>query len=147
MSIVINNKNPKIKREQIECDKCNQIRICIRIRSDATTNTTNICRACWTKSHPSYLWCMWCGICGHLTKEDDYKICSGCDKTVGGCCGRLYYCQSGECICKECYDYKCEYCDTILDEGVYVSDVGYQEDIAPVCEACKSKPLEEIEDS
>jgi len=141
MPVSINTHNPKIKKERIVCVVCNNTKLCIRFEN------RNICRPCWNKenkqnngnkANKSYLWCMYCEICGHLTSEDTFKTCSECKKTTGTCCGRLYHCQSTECTCKKCYDYKCLDCDTILQRGkVYVSDASISSDVIPMCEKCK----------
>lgn len=140
MSIVINNDKLKMKRENITCSICNKKRLCIRTREN------NICRPCWKKNiKKEYLWCICCHICGHLSDEDTYKTCSECEKDVGECCGRLYHCQSTECICKKCYDFKCNNCDTILSKNkVYLSDASLDSEEISLCDACKMIIMNEI---
>lgn len=124
--IDVNNDNPKMKKERIRCDKCKKLKICIR------SDDSEVCRECWPTT--SRTWCMWCEICGHLTLESTYKVCSECHKVTGTCCGKLYHCQSSECICKRCFNYKCEGCGTELDDLIFVSDGGI--DSRPLCEKC-----------
>ena len=132
MPVSLNNSSPKIKKEKIKCEGCNNYKTCIRL------DDKNICRPCWNKSNSKYLWCMYCEICGHLTLEDDYKTCSDCEKVVGMCCGKLYHCQSSECICKKCFNYKCVNCDNLLpNDKIYLSDNG--DESAPICDTCKDK--------
>ena len=138
MPVIINNSNPKIKKESLICNNCKKSKLCIRLEE------TNICRPCWNKiNKEKYLWTVYCGICGHLTTEEEYKTCSECNKIAGwSCgCGALYYCQSGDCKCKKCFDYKCDgdNCDNDLPyDQQYVADVESTSNVAPYCETCKS---------
>src|SRR5579872_6459848 len=115
MPIVISNDKLQIKKEHITCDICGKKRLCIRTRDDDIGGAIiNTCRPCWNKQNKEeYAWCIYCHICGHLSNEDTYKTCSKCEKDVGECCGRLYFCQDTECECKYCYNFKCDNCDTI----------------------------------
>lgn len=134
MSVSINNSNPKMKKEKINCISCNQPKICIRF------DDKNICRPCWNKSNTDTLWCIYCGICGHLGLEENEKNCSNCGKTIGMCCGALYHCQSNECICKKCFDYKCVNCSKELSrDRQYVSDAG--DSTMPLCDVCSTTIL------
>lgn len=131
----IDNENPKIKKEKFSCDVCQTRKLCLR------TNGSNICRPCWNKMNKDKtLWCMYCHICGNLFDENELKVCEKCNKDVGYCCGAVYYCQAVECICKKCYDYKCEYCDNILDKNKsYVLDGEGDNETFPICDQCRDK--------
>jgi hypothetical protein len=135
MPVCINNTKPKIKKELIACNSCNKFNLRIRLEDE------NICRICRNKKNKSYLWCMYCEICGHLSPEDNIKGCSKCDKTVGNCCGALYHCQSTECICKNCYDYKCNFCDNDLPKDIrYISDADITSKCVSICMTCDTSP-------
>ncbi len=138
MPVCVNNTNPKIKKDLISCSVCNEFKLCIRFENE------NMCKPCYNKKNIKkiYLWCMYCYICGHLTSEDTKKECSECKKTVGTCCGRLYHCQSTECVCKKCYDYKCNFCNNILPKDkVYVSDADISSDNVSICDTCKQSNI------
>lgn len=146
MTIYIPDDNPKMKRETIKCDICNKNKLCIRSIAE------NVCEPCSEQKmgKEDCIFCVYCEVCGHLIIEDNMsmKVCSECDKTTGVCCGRLYHCQSTECLCKKCFDYKCMYvdddeneCVTIIPKDrVYVSDGSTE--YLPWCEACIDKFLQ-----
>jgi hypothetical protein len=71
---------------------------------------TNVCIECINES----IWLYKCQNCQYFFNENDSKNCSECGNKVGYCCGAYYFCQSVECICKKCYDYKCN-CGADLD--------------------------------
>jgi hypothetical protein len=132
MPVYINGTSPKMKKEKLKCKECKQEKICIRIENK---HNQDICRPCWNKSNSGPIWCVYCEICGHLALEDNEKGCEKCGKTVGMCCGVLYHCQSSECVCKNCFDYKCEKCGDPLDrDRQFVSDD--DESMMPLCHNC-----------
>ncbi len=136
MLIHIVSDKPKIKRSEISCDTCEKYRLCIQ-----TMDKKSMCRTCYkAEKKDKYTSVMYCEICCHLSLESDIKWCSYCGKTIGVCCGALYHCQSSECTCKMCFNYKCEQCNEELSRGeIYVLDGG--DECAPLCERCKIRAL------
>lgn len=133
----INNYKPKIKRKELLCQVCKQYKLCISY----TLYDMIICRKCWKDKKGKYLACDYCGICGNLSPDEEVKFCTKCDNDVGMCCGALYYCQSVECECLNCYNYLCIECgiNKLPKDKQYCEDTDIHEDYYPLCESCRNK--------
>lgn len=126
---VVSSK-PNIKRVRIECNSCKKYKLCIRSYNEPK------CKECYKKeTSKNYTSVVYCLSCAHLVLEDEIKWCSNCKDEVGPCCGALYHCQSAECICKNCFDYKCEKCGSVLSKDKqYTSDSA--DENKPICIEC-----------
>jgi hypothetical protein len=77
-----------------------------------------------------------CYICGAEEESDLHKTCEICHKLTCLECIGITACQTTDCICHNCYDYKCENCQCNLDQDrVYVSD-GDKWSL-PICDECQ----------
>lgn len=78
-----------------------------------------------------------CEICKSSLKENYDHYCIGCEKVVGQCCGRLYYCdQTRNCLCKKCLNYKCSICSKdLMENKTYMLDEDIDEKL--LCGRCE----------
>ena len=73
-----------------------------------------------------------CGICNY--EYYDFKDCKKCGKVCCIGCIAITGCQTIDCICKECFDYKCEVCKKKNLVGSYLWD---HHEYKPICNNCK----------
>jgi hypothetical protein len=140
MPINVPNEKSNIKRIKKKCNDCKKSVLCVTFACG-----TIQCVKCYKKISTDDIWTLYCDACGNLTVDDDIKECSGCKKAIGRCCGALYHCQSTECTCIDCYDYKCAICDTKFGNKVdllgkkYISDAGIDSVWYPMCGQCREQ--------
>ena len=100
------------------------------------------CLECWHGTHKPFcgtkMYADVCERCGHVSESaggDLQKVCKGCNKGVNYCCGRLYHCQSVDCLCRDCFSKSCEECGSAIPDDIYTSDgdISY----APFCSSCR----------
>lgn len=89
--------------------------------SESSSDESDDCRKCYICENDDFVNIYTCEICKKFT----------CINCVGETS-----CQTADCICSHCYDYKCENCDNDLDPDlVYVYDGGVS--LVPLCYDCK----------
>lgn len=122
------------------CEKQNAM-IC-----NIKNKTKGYCPSCFHREsgYDSDYELFFCHVCGFryydlYQQEHEWK-CEKCKKLVcSERCFSVTACQTIYCICKNCFDYKCEECGGNLskdDSITYLWDCDI--DLLPICDSCKS---------
>ena len=81
-------------------------------------------------------------MCGNLSMEEDVKNCDSCDKNTCMNCSSLLWCQSGSCLCKNCFKFECAFCTEKIDNSqTYLGDASYDEEYFPICTSCSTNKM------
>ena len=136
--VICGSKQTPIMRSGVNDDECGPVSIPYdnpkSNKMGFTVAHGDVCFACLKEMDPEKLWIVSkCGVCGHFTKSEEGYMCDRCERIAGGlCCVALCWCQCGDCICRECYDYKCKRCGSNLDRNrSYVGD--REDENRPLC--------------
>lgn len=116
----------------MECNFCDEFakHICYLCHKE-------LCEDCSVKKFG--IFCEWCSetICERCGENGDFtnsKFCTECENTLCTNCVGVTACQTAECICKNCFDYRCEECKEKIEriDCSYIWDG----DPLPVCKKC-----------
>ena len=96
-----------------------------------------ICKACQYAEGECRACKQFCHTCGKelIGDGNTEKCCINCLKTFCLGCVACTGCQTNDCICRRCFDYKCQDCDDDLELPacrLYMWD----EDPQPLCREC-----------
>lgn len=121
------------KHEKKRCHYCDEI-------ADRKIDGKLVCGNCWDENM--------CQFCFKHIDELMFQICMYCSRNIGMICNciAISWCQSGECICKECFfkkkgwkkmKFKCQKCGKkgVLEDRIVNNVVPFVEDY-PLCDEC-----------